>query len=495
MLEKISAFGKKLTAKLSSGPRRSLASKPVHTRAAYDSAKTTTENSRHWQNAGQFGLTPDQINNLAVRNTLKLRNRYEYNNGGYTKRIINKTSNEVVGKHIKINVESSNEEFNQAVEKDLVKWMRLINLEKSLRTLVKDKMRDGEALAMPYTNNSLRHAVKLDLARFSCDRLTSPNYTMVDNNIDGVILDDLGINPIKYQITKYSSSQTTFMTNEYTEYPAEDIYHWFDQEYSEQHRGIPAFTSTLDIHAARRAYSKAVLSTAQLQANFAMVLEQQVVPGDDDTAIEEMTEFDVERNMVTALPPGAKLETVDASQPVDTFKDYNAEMIMEQSAPGNMPHNMVKGSSSDMNFSSARFDYYIMFGKDRDIIRSEMETAILDDFIMRYINDWVLLNFVQFPMGVPDDISLSYGYEVDKYINPLQESKADALRIEKNADGMSLQSLKTFYASQGKDYKEEIVQQAKEKLFQIETNKEILGEYYESPQSNQEPSTDESPTT
>ena len=448
-----------------------------HVKASYDAASTSGDMSRHWQNAGTFGLTPDQINSQAVRQTLKVRSRYEYNNGGYTKRIINKTANEVVGRSININVESSNAKFNEAVEADIKKWKRLIKLERGLRTLVKDKMRDGEAVAIPYTNRRLKHAVKLDLARISCDRLTSvSDVSYKGNNIDGVILDELGINPIQYHITKYSGLYGSFMTNDYTVYSYDKIYHWFDQEYSEQHRGIPELTSTLDINAARRAYSKSVLSTAQMQSNFALVLEQTVVDPDNEAPLQDMTEFDLERNMVTALPPGAKLGSVDASQPVDTFRDYNNEMVMEASAPGNMPHNMVKGSSADMNFSSARFDYYIMFGKDRDILRSDMEIAILDDLIMQYVNEWALLNFSKFPGGIPEDIHISYGYEVDKYIDPLKESKADALRVERNAEGRALMSQKDYFASQGKDWREERRQQLIEEQYDSELRLELFGD-------------------
>ena len=243
---------------------------PVRTRTSYDAARTSSETARHWANASPYGLTPDQMNNPQVRQTLKQRARYEYNNGGYTKRIVNKTSNEVVGKKIKINLESSNSTFNDACEKDLAVWQRLIRLEKGLRTLVKDKMRDGEALAMPYTNELLKHPIKLDLARLSCDRLTSNTLSSstIDNNIDGIILDELGINPISFEITKYSGSQSLINSGDSTIYPAERIYHWFEQEFSEQHRGIPELTTTLDVNAARRAYSKSVLSTAQMQSNF-----------------------------------------------------------------------------------------------------------------------------------------------------------------------------------------------------------------------------------
>jgi capsid protein len=457
-------------------PTRANAKRQLQMR--YDAAQTTTENSRYWQNAGSFGLTPDEMNNQAVRQTLKVRSRYEYNNGGYTKRIINKTANEVVGKNIKINIESSNAAFNEACERDITKWQRLIKLEKGLRTMVKDKMRDGEAVAIPYTNRRLKHAVQLDLARISCDRLTSPtiSQSLIDNNVDGVILDDMGINPVQYQVTKYTGTYGTFMTGEYNTYNAGKIYHWFEQEYSEQHRGIPELTSTLDINAARRAYSKSVLSTAQMQSNFAMYLKTSVTNPDGNDPAEAMDTFDVERNMVTVLPENSEIGTVNASQPIDTFRDYNNEMIQEASAPGNMPHNMVKASSEDMNFSSARFDYYIMFGKDRDILRSDMEIAILDDFIMQYINEWAILNFAEFPAGVPSDISVSYGYEVDKYIDPLKESKADDLRTQKREDGTSLETLKTYYASQGKDWKEEVIQNIQEEKFIQETRRSILGE-------------------
>jgi capsid protein len=457
------------------GPSRAVASRRA-LQGRYDAAQTTSENSRHWANAGAFGLTPDQMNNQAVRQTLKVRSRYEYNNGGYTKRIVNKTANEVVGKHIKINIESDNAAFNEACERDLRQWQREIQLEKGLRTLVKDKMREGEAIALPYTNRRLRHAVKLDLARISCDRLTSPTVgdSLIDNNVDGVILDEMGINVTKYQVSKYTGTYGTFMTGEYAEYNYDQLYHWFEQEYSEQHRGIPELTSTLDINAARRAYSKSVLSTAQMQANFAMYMKTSVTNPDQEMP-PAMDEIELERNIVTILPENSEIGTVDASQPVDTFKDYNNEMVMEGSAPGNMPHNMVKASSADMNFSSARFDYYIMFGKDRDILRSDMELVILDDLIMRYIEEWAALNFAQFPAGVPNGITVSYGYEVDKYIDPKKETEADQKKIERNNEGLPLETFKDFQASKGRDYKDVMRQSLVEKKEYEDMHLEIMG--------------------
>jgi capsid protein len=465
-----------LLSKFSSGPRRSLAQQPRPLRAKYDAAQTTSENIRHWGNADQYGLTSDQMNNKQVRITLKVRSRYEYNNGGYNKRIINKTSNEVVGKKIKVNIESTNPDFNQSVERDMERWQREIQLEKKLRTLVKEKMREGEALALPYTNERLKSSVKLDLATISSDRLTSPesSYGVNDNNVDGVILDGMGINPVKYQIARTTGTYSNIGV-EFDTYDANKVYHWFEKEYAEQHRGIPELTSTLDINAARRAYSKSVLSTAQLQSNFAMFLQQSVTNYDEDP-IADMTEFDLERNTVTIMPPNAEVKTVNASQPIDTFKEFNDQMIMEMAAPGNVPHNIVKGSSADMNYSSARFDYYIMFGKDRDIIRSDMEREILDDIIMQYIEEWSLLNSAQFPAGMPDGINITYGYEVDKYINPLQEAKADALTIKKNEDGVAMRTLKDYNSAQGKDWKEVITQQIQEEKFTADLRFEVFGD-------------------
>lgn len=453
-----------------------------HVKMRYDAAQTTTNNARHWENAGQFGLTADQMNSNSVRRILKTRSRYEYNNNGYYRRIVNKKSNEIIGREIKINIESGNSELNKALEKALKRWKRIIQLEKKLRTLCKDKIRDGEAVAMPYSRKNKKFTrktggVTLDLMQISCDRLTSLQLDGdYSNNIDGVILDDMGINPVQYEIAKHSDYYMSATPTETSKFDAEDVYHWFDQDYSEQHRAIPELTATLQLSADSRRYRKSVGDTAEAHANMSMVLEQQapndITSGDLAGSFEEI---DLAPRMLTALPPGGKLNFTKPGQPIEQYGDFSDAVLREAAAPGDLPHNMVKGSSAEMNFSSARFDYYIMFAKDRDIIRTDLENTILYDLIWRFIEEWYLLNAQKFRGGLPEELDFTFGYEVDKYINPQQETKADQLRLTPDDEtGIAMGTYKDYCATHGgQDWREKITQQVEEQKYYQDEVKRI----------------------
>ncbi|OEU67458.1 MAG: hypothetical protein BBJ57_02055 [Desulfobacterales bacterium PC51MH44] len=436
--------------------------------ARYDAAQTTDQNSRHWANAGMVGMTADDRNNNQVRNILKSRSRYEYDNSGYVKRIINKTSREIVGKSIKVNVESTNKAFNTAVEKAIREWKRKIKLEAKLRTIAKDKIRDGEGVALPIRNTALGDGVQLDLLPITCDRITSTTLDSSANNVDGVLLNSMGI-VNGFEIADRSDVQSTILNTETTKYSVDDVYFWYEQEYAEQHRGIPELTSTLQLNADSRRYRKSVGDTAEMQTNFAMVLEQEVV-NPDQTPCSAMDTIDLEPRTMTVLPPNAKLNSMQPGQPVDTYKEYTNTVLQETSAPSIMPHNMVIGSSADMNYSSARFDYYIMFGKDRDILREDMENEILNDFIMRFILEWAALN----RRSIPRNMRVTFAYELDKYINPLQEAKADKTRLEPMEDGVRMQSLKSYHSLRGEDWQEETDQCILEDIY-IKNQREKAG--------------------
>lgn len=440
-------------------------------RAGYDATRTNDYNKRAWQNAGPEGLSADERNSNPVRLKLKNRASYEYDNGGFTKRIVNKTANEIVGKKIKVSATSSNKAFNKLFEVEARKWKKSINLERKLRTFARAKILMGEGLATPYTNQNATHFVKLDLAIISCDRLTSFSVGHKDNNIDGVHLDSTGLNVEKYEIAKTTPGSFSF-TKETVMYSAKDVYHWFEQEYPEQHRGIPELTPTLELNSSSRRFTVAAVDAAEQAARLSHYMKQGVAFQDEDSEdtqseFRPLDTFELERGQVTILDKDQEIGTNAAPQPVDTHKDFKESLITEVSAWSPLTMNMILGTSKDMNYSSARFDYYVMFGKDRDIMRDDMECVCLDDLFARFAEELAAYKMI----NIPEDFEISFAYEADKYLNPQQEAKADLTRISKvGENGMPLQSRKSYNAGRGEDWEEEFEQIESEMLKEAEIN-------------------------
>lgn len=438
--------------------------------ANYDAATVNRRNERHWGNASPVGMTADQINNPATRATLKQHSKYECGNAGYLKRAIRKIPIEVVGTEININLKSADEKFVKDCERDLKEWKTCIGLESQLRVMWAAKIVDGESIALPVSKPRVGRknsaGIQLDLMVLSCDRLTTKSLQNDNNNIDGVHLDNW-LDPVEYEIaetnTDYFGSICTAKTKKYK---AENVYHLFEKIDPEAHRGIPELTSTLELNAKKRNYTDSVVSAARNAADMSAVIEQDVQG--DHTVSTPGEEIPLDRDTVITLGPNQKLHQINASQPVDTYDAFSDNINREGLSPTGLPTNVVKSDSSDMNFSSSRFDYFIMWGKDRDTFRKDMEFVITRDFIWRAIREWAALK----NRRIPDDLILTFAYDVDKYINPVQEVTAKIKETTRNEQGIALSSMQSILQPQGKEWKEDFTQQADEELFMYELRKE-----------------------
>jgi hypothetical protein len=159
---------------------------------------------------------------------------------------------------------------------------------------------------------------------------------------------------------------------------ARHVIHWFGKFRPGQVRGIPVFTSSLDLFTELRAYRKAVLKAAEVAADLSAVAESELPAGadgeDQDTGYEPFKSVPTERGMIVTLPAGMKLAAFDPKQPTTNYADYHEHGIGEACRPLAYPVNLALGTSQKFNFSSAKLDH-INYRNSLRVERADCEAS------------------------------------------------------------------------------------------------------------------------
>ena len=120
-------------------------------RGRYDAAETTDENSRHWSMVD--GLSARSANSPIVRKRLRDRMRYETANNPTTEGMVTSFANDVIATGPRLQLNTNNEELNDALTAAWVRWSKAIRLTCKLRLNVRAKINDGEAFNQFFTND------------------------------------------------------------------------------------------------------------------------------------------------------------------------------------------------------------------------------------------------------------------------------------------------------------------------------------------------------
>jgi len=334
-------------------------------RAAYDSAQTTTDNTRHW--AQTDALSADAANSAAVRKKLRERARYEVANNGWARSMVDTLAHEVIGTGPRIQILTGSTAANEWIELQYTLWAKRIRLGRKLRTMRKAKCQDGEGIGIFYSNRKLSGDVQLDLKPIETDQLSTPTIFFNDNQIDGIDLDENG-NPDRYHILKHHPGGTEWFVNTLDEIDpppaASEVIHVFREDRPGQHRGIPEITPALPIFSRLRRFTLATLQTAENIAELTLMLKTS--QPDDGTgadpsgttttqgSYETFDVFDIERGMITVLPEGTDIVQPDAKQPSSTYVEFVQQCLAEAFACVCMPYAVGAADSSNENFASGK---------------------------------------------------------------------------------------------------------------------------------------------
>ena len=230
-------------------------------KARFDAAQTTKDNNRHWAAADH--LSADQEASPEVRRTLRNRSRYEVANNSYAKGLVQMLANDTIGTGPRLQMLSNDEDFNDQIETEFMRWADTVHLPSKLRTMRMARCQDGESFAVLATNPKVKHGVKLDMMLVEADRISGElKWLEDDTSVDGITFDHWG-NPTDYRVLKYHPGDIRYVPgDEAIHVPAEYMIHIFRQDRPGLHRGVPELTAALPLFAQLRRYNLAVLMSS-----------------------------------------------------------------------------------------------------------------------------------------------------------------------------------------------------------------------------------------
>lgn len=430
----------------------------------FDAAGNEKDNRNHWLQADS--LSPNAAVSPEVRKRIRERARYEVANNSVAFGIATTRTNDLVGSGPRPCVSlpepdtgsltgatsldreqelaDKSEQYEaliRIVEDEWAKWCRATRFAEMLRIVKRAELIDGECFALVTSNPKLNHPVKLQLRPFEADRVCDPTANWLSdpnnpNSSDGITFDTAG-NPVSYTVLRQHPGDTYNTDSQADEVSAENIFHFFRVDRPGQTRGVSWLTPCLELFAMTRRHSLAVLSNAEIAANYAVLIKQSddgFVPDDDDEEagpITPYTKFDVPRGSQMALPPGAEPVQLRSEHATTAYGEYRRELLNEIGRCLDMPLNVVQGNSSQYNFASAKIDhtpYHRKLGVEREADSHEH----LDRLFHMWLDEAVLVGLI--PDGLPpiEQWTVEWYWDGFETGNPVDEAKAIEMLLALN---------------------------------------------------------------
>lgn len=456
------------------------AARPLHTvslvRASYDSAQTTTENTRHWRHADQ--LSPNAAASRDVRTIVRNRARYEVANNSIARGIVLTLANDLIGTGPRLQLQSDDEKLNRRLEQEFARWSAAVRLPAKLRTMRVAKAQDGEAFGMLVTNRGARHEVQLDLRLLEAERIATPNYGLApatdeQKAVDGIVFDDDG-NPAQYHVlSRHPGARDTAFgrMDQYESVPAANMLHWFRADRPEQRRGLPDIMPALPLFALLRRFTLATVTAAETAADFGLVIQTNAPPGGEAAEVDPWVTLELSRNAGIFLPEGWTSAQVEAKHPNSTFPAFRRAIVNEIARCLNMPYNIAAADSAGYNYASGRLDHQT-YDRSLDVERSDFAEACLDPLLEQWVNEALRLPSIGGARHL-DQITWPHEWmwRGREHVDPAKEATAAKTRLESRT-----LTLAEEYGRRGLDWREQLRQQIREELTAEKIRQELREE-------------------
>ena len=142
---------------------------------------------------------------------------------------------------------------------------------------------------------------------------------------------------------------------------------------------------------------------------------------------------------------------------------FRKEVIADAARCLSMPFNIAAGDSSGYNYASGRLDHQTYFKSIR-VLRRHIERSVLSRVFTAWLKRAVL---VEGDGGIPQRLrregadlapAMTWHWDGAEHVDPQKEANAQAVRLANLTT-----TLRAEYARQGKDWREELQQQAEER--------------------------------
>jgi lambda family phage portal protein len=431
--------------------------------ARYDAAQTTDDNRRHWANADFLAAT--SANSPYVRQTLRVRSRYEHENNSYMRGAVSTLVSDTVGSGPRLQVLTSDDGLNTAVETAWQAWAEAVNLADVLRVLDTSKRVDGEGFLALGTNRRLLDSqpVALGVQCLEADQVAEPfgGVARPDGD-DGVRVDKAG-NVTQYSVLdRHPGDLRAGVPHWQAKWvDAGQLLHWHRPTRPGQLRGVPEFTPSLPLFSQLRRFTLATLTAAETAAMIAGILQtQQGVGVAEFKAEKEFDRIEFARGMLMTVPAGYDIKQLQAEQPTTLYEMFVNCLLREIGRVLDMPFGLIAGDCSGYNFSSARLDLQ-SYDLRRQAEKQQLAARVLNPLFRAWLAEAVIAyrpDRAWSRLGDPYQVPLSWHFDSRGAINPVDEADAAVTELEHN-----LTTLAELCARRGRDWQQVLRQRAKEK--------------------------------
>lgn len=413
----------------------------------YESADTNRLNEKHYQAAV---LADADASQFIVRGTLRNRSRFEANNNSYFVGVMDTYASDLVGKGVRLTLQTENEDFNREVEEAFSKWRARcdisgrLDLDGFLKLSTTEYFRSGESFLQIVNDPAESAKVKLKLLVIEADRVQSPDALLLQTEAEreGIKIDPATGRVISYMVLKThpgsNRSFTTFQLSDFNEVRAEDMIHDYEQNRPGQTRGIPWLSSSLDLFSQLRDFTWATLISAHTAARFSAVI--QTTSDDiqtDEVPAEQRFVEEIETGSMASLPAGWELSQFKPEHPIANFREFRRELLGESGRPVGMPFFILAASSEGINFAGSKMDGQIYTRHIRGT-RKCKESRILNRLLDLFVTESILSGAIKRPAGISiqaRDIPRQWGWDrVMVHADPQKEAKAKQILLENGTD-------------------------------------------------------------
>ncbi len=419
-------------------------------RARYDNAQTTDDNRRNWWMADYFSAR--SANSWQVRRQLRMRSRYEVAN-----------ADDLIDRGPTLQVTTNNKSFNRQIETAWNEWADEVGLVSKLRTAKLAKTIDGEGFLVLKTVEELYSSVKLYPVDIEADQVTTPApANIADLWVDGLTLHPITGEPIEYHVLKHHPGD--FFFPDFNPMAVEKIkrrwvIHWFQKFRPGQVRGVPVFTSALDLFTELRSFRKAVLMKMQTAANLTAVLKTKGPPDNDGTATATpFQNIPIDRGTMTTLPNETEMQQYDTGEAGTSYEMFQEKCLGEACRPLNYPLNLALGTSQKFNFSSAKLDH-INYRQGLGVERTDCDREVLNRLFAAWFEEAVRVPKLM-PKGVNSLLDVPHEWHWPGF--PTLDAQADTAAYINQINAGTL-TWREFWAKRCYDWRDVMAQQALEK--------------------------------
>ncbi|QDV22918.1 phage portal protein [Aureliella helgolandensis] len=366
-----------------------------HSRAHFESTELDRLNSAHWQYA-----TEAPVNDILDEQlpTMRTRSNHEAINNPTTEGLMLSHTLAVAGENGPLldlwGENDAEDAWCAEAEQVFDEWFEHADAsgQMSLAGLIKNWniacWREGEFLEQ-IVNEERQFAgvtdVQMRLHGVEVQRLGTPYGESSNPNIVCGVKRNKYKRPVEYWI----SDDYNHITGGGHWYGASGIIHGYDvvQAQRGQARGIPWLQSGLPISADLRDYDLQVLDAARAAADTCIVASTN--HPDSEYADNVPTSIEFRRRRINFMAPGWHLEQVTASHPTAQYKDHRQERMGDLGRAKGVPSMITRLDARDHNYSSARFDYQLLFESAKHV-RSTLYNPILRRLALLAISESIL---------------------------------------------------------------------------------------------------------